>query len=42
MRNGKGELAAFLLKDQAELYAKAHGGEALDFVRANQKLVAQR
>lgn len=42
VRNGKGELAAFLLKDQAEQYAKAHGGEALDFVSANQKLVAQR
>ena len=42
VRNGKGELAAFLLKDQAEQFAKAHGGEALDFVSANQKLVAQR
>lgn len=42
VRNAKGELAAFLLKDQAEQYAKAHGGEALDFVSANQKLVAQR
>ncbi|QXI33972.1 MULTISPECIES: ABC transporter substrate-binding protein [Pseudomonas] len=42
VRNAEGELAAFLLKDQAEQYAKAHGGQALDFVSANQKLVAQR
>ncbi|MNM28181.1 hypothetical protein D3C81_386940 [compost metagenome] len=42
VRNADGELAAFLLKDQAEQFAKAHGGEALDFVSANQKLVAQR
>lgn len=42
VRSANGELAAFLLKDQAEQYANAHGGEALDFVSANQKLVAQR
>ncbi len=41
VRNAQGELAAFLLKDQAEHYAKQHGGTALDFVSANQKLVAQ-
>ncbi|TBU71290.1 nitrate ABC transporter substrate-binding protein [Pseudomonas daroniae] len=42
VRNGKGELSAFLLKGQAEAYAKAHGGEALDFGSANQSLVAAR
>ncbi|MFB4391707.1 MULTISPECIES: ABC transporter substrate-binding protein [unclassified Pseudomonas] len=42
VRNDKGELSAFLLKDQAEQYAKAHGGEALDFTGANRTLVAQR
>ncbi|MCY1216499.1 ABC transporter, substrate-binding protein, aliphatic sulfonates family [compost metagenome] len=42
VRNDKGELNAFLLKSQAEQYAQQHGGIALDFVSANQKLVAQR
>lgn len=42
VRNGKGELSAFLLKGQAEAYAQAHGGEALDFGSANQRLVAAR
>ncbi|MBO3274350.1 ABC transporter substrate-binding protein [Pseudomonas schmalbachii] len=42
VRNDKGELSAFLLKDQAEAYAQQHGGTALDFVSANQKLVAGR
>jgi NitT/TauT family transport system substrate-binding protein len=42
VRNGKGELNAFLLKEQAQSYAQANGGEALDFVGVNQKLVAQR
>lgn len=37
VRNDKGELSAFLLKDQAERYAQANGGTALDFTRANQK-----
>ena len=40
VRNGKGELSAFLLKDQAEAYAQQHGGTALDFVSANQQAVA--
>lgn len=40
VRNDKGELSAFLLKDQAEQYAQQNGGTALDFVSANQKLVA--
>ena len=42
VRNDKGELNAFLLKEQAERYARQHGGIALDFVSANQKLVAGR
>ncbi|QEY60679.1 nitrate ABC transporter substrate-binding protein [Metapseudomonas lalkuanensis] len=42
VRNDKGELSAFLLKSQAEQYAQQNGGTALDFVSANQKLVAQR
>lgn len=42
VRNTKGELNAFLLKEQAEAYAKAEGGEALDFVSANQQLLASR
>ncbi|MEK1904911.1 MAG: nitrate ABC transporter substrate-binding protein, partial [Pseudomonas sp.] len=42
VRNDKGELSAFLLKDQAEQYAQQNGGTALDFVSANQKLVASR
>ncbi|GAC1029765.1 ABC transporter substrate-binding protein [Pseudomonas sp. No.21] len=37
VRNDKGELSAFLLKDQAERYAQANGGTALDFTSANQK-----
>lgn len=42
VRNGKGELRSFLLKGQAETYAKAHGGETLDFGTANQAVVASR
>ncbi len=42
VRSDKGELNAFLLKEQAEGYARQHGGIALDFVSANQKLVAGR
>lgn len=42
VRDGKGQLKAFLLKEQAESYAQANGGEALDFVSVNQKLLASR
>lgn len=42
VRSDKGELNAFLLKEQAEGYARQHGGIALDFVSANQKQVAGR
>ncbi|AOE82714.1 nitrate ABC transporter substrate-bindingprotein [Pseudomonas sp. TCU-HL1] len=41
-RSDQDELSAFLLKSQAEQYAQQHGGTALHFVSANQKLVAQR
>ncbi|MBA1200350.1 ABC transporter substrate-binding protein [Pseudomonas capeferrum] len=42
VRNGKGELRPFLLKGQAQTYAKTHGGEALDFGTASQSAVASR
>lgn len=42
VRDGKGQLKAFLLKQQAESYAQANGGEALDFVSVNRKLLASR
>ncbi len=42
VRNDKGELSAFLLKGQAEAYAKAQGGEALDFGSASRRLLAAR
>lgn len=42
VRNGKGELAAFLLKEQAERQAREQGGDVLDFPAVNQRLVADR
>lgn len=42
VRDAKGQLSAFLLKDQALAYAQQHGGTALDFVSANQQLLANR
>lgn len=42
VRDAKGQLNAFLLKDQALAYAQQHGGTALDFVSANQQLLASR
>ncbi|MET1077154.1 MAG: ABC transporter substrate-binding protein [Pseudomonas sp.] len=42
VRDGDGRLSAFLLKDQAETYAQQHGGTPLDFVGANQQLLASR
>lgn len=42
VQSEKGELHAFLLKEHAERYAQQHGGNALDFVSANQNLVAGR
>ncbi|MEK1942640.1 MAG: ABC transporter substrate-binding protein [Pseudomonas sp.] len=39
VRNDKGELNAFLLKDQAQKFASANGGTALDFASANQQAV---
>jgi len=40
VRNDKGEVNAFLLKDQAVAYASANGGTALDFASVNQPSVA--
>ncbi|MFZ6045741.1 ABC transporter substrate-binding protein [Pseudomonas sp. CR3202] len=37
VHSDKGELSAFLLKEQAEQYAQRNGGTVLDFVSANQK-----
>ncbi|MGP1614547.1 MAG: ABC transporter substrate-binding protein [Pollutimonas bauzanensis] len=43
VRNTRGELDAFLLKDQAEQYARQHGGITLDFVSAaSQQRAASR
>lgn len=42
VRNGQGELAAFLLKEQAERRAREQGGDVLDFASVNQHLVAGR
>jgi NitT/TauT family transport system substrate-binding protein len=39
VRNSKGELSAFLLKDQAQQFASANGGTALDFASVNQQAV---
>lgn len=42
VRSDQGQLSAFLLKDGAERWAKAHGGEVLDYAGARQSLVASR
>lgn len=42
VRSDKGELRAFLLREQAEQYARQHGGTALDFASANQQSLASR
>lgn len=42
VRNDKGELNAFLLKDQAQKFASANGGTALDFASTTQSLTASR
>ncbi len=42
VRSPKGELSAFLLKDGAEKWAKANGGEVVDFSGARESLVASR
>ncbi len=42
VRNGKGELSAFLLRDQAEKFAGVHGGEVHDFVDVNRQQLASR
>ncbi|MCU1740901.1 MULTISPECIES: ABC transporter substrate-binding protein [unclassified Pseudomonas] len=40
--DAKGQLKAFLLRDQAEQFAKAHGGEVRDFTDASRQVLAQR
>ncbi|WP_184695826.1 ABC transporter substrate-binding protein [Rhizobium leguminosarum] len=40
VRDDKGETSAFLLKDSAESWAKAHGGAVLDFASAKSSVVA--
>ena len=42
VRSGKGELSAFLLKDGAEKWSKAHGGEVIDYAGARGSPVASR
>ncbi|WP_027584107.1 ABC transporter substrate-binding protein [Bradyrhizobium sp. Ai1a-2] len=42
VRSPKGELSAFLLKDGAERWAKAHGGVVADYAGARKSLVASR
>jgi sulfonate transport system substrate-binding protein len=41
-RSSKGELSAFLLKDGAEKWSKAHGGAVVDYAGARESLVASR
>jgi len=40
VRGGKGEINAFLLKGDAEAWAKAHGGVVLDFTGTKAAVVA--
>lgn len=42
VRSSSGELSAFLLKDAAESWAKAKGGQVVDFTGARESLVASR
>ncbi|MDH2384373.1 ABC transporter substrate-binding protein [Bradyrhizobium sp. CER78] len=42
VRSPKGELSAFLLKDGAERWSKAHGGVVVDYAGARESLVASR
>lgn len=42
VRAPNGELSAFLLKGQAQDFAKAHGGDVLDFAGAREAVVASR
>lgn len=42
VRGARDEFSAFLGKDSAEAWAKAHGGEVLDFAGARAALVASR
>ena len=42
VRSPSGELNAFLLKNGAEKWSKAHGGEVVDYTGARESLVASR
>jgi len=42
VRGDNGEVSAFLLKDQAEAWAKANGGKVLDFAGAKAAVVAAK
>lgn len=42
VRGDNGEVSAFLLKDQAEAWAKANGGKVLDFTGAKAAVVAAK
>ncbi|MDU6493815.1 MAG: nitrate ABC transporter substrate-binding protein, partial [Bradyrhizobium sp.] len=42
VRSSSGELSAFLLKEGAERWAKAKGGDVVDFAAARDALVASR
>ena len=42
VRDGEGRLSAFLLREQAQDYARRHGGEVRDFAAASQQALALR
>ena len=42
VRDGNGQLNAFLLKEQAQQYAQANGGGVLDYASASQQALAKR
>ncbi|MBG4803335.1 nitrate ABC transporter substrate-binding protein, partial [Pseudomonas aeruginosa] len=42
VRDGEGRLNAFLLREQAQDYARRHGGEVRDFAAARQQALALR
>ncbi|MCV6428541.1 nitrous oxide reductase accessory protein NosL, partial [Pseudomonas aeruginosa] len=42
VRDGEGRLNAFLLREQAQDYARRHGGEVRDFAAASQQALALR
>ncbi|MCY1415828.1 ABC transporter, substrate-binding protein, aliphatic sulfonates family [compost metagenome] len=42
VRDGSGQLSAFLLKEQAQHHAQANGGSVLDYAGASQQALAKR